>query len=131
MTKEEFEKYLIGIGGLTRTYGEDRGPIVSIDFFDVNEGWYQMISELIDCLLKLGWDKRVNQVKEKFGGLRFYIENSPEGGHELIRKYESMAYSICEKCGASGVLRKGPWLRTLCEEHSEGKEPMDKNYPNN
>lgn len=126
MKKEEFEKFLIDIGGLTRTWREDKGPIIETDFFDVQEGWYKMISELIDGLLILGWDKRVTQVKEKFGGLRFYIENPPIGGYDLISKFETLSYSTCEKCGNVGELRKGAWISTLCDEHSDGSEPMDK-----
>lgn len=125
MTREEFEKYLIGIGGLNRTYREWKGPIVEAGFFQMKEGWYQMVSELIDELLQLGWDKRIHQAKEKFGGLRFYIENVPVGGHDVITKYEKRSYSICEACGKEGVLRQGSWIRTLCDEHSEGRAPID------
>lgn len=125
MTKQEFEVYLLDIGGLKRTYREDKGPIVEAGFFQMGEGWYGLVKDLIDELLKLGWNKRINQSKEKFGGLRFYVEDTPEGGHEVISKYERLSYSVCEKCGKEGILRKGSWIRTLCEEHSEGKEPMD------
>lgn len=125
MTKEEFETFLIDIGGLKRTYKEHRGPIVEAGFFQMKEGWYQLVSELITELLKLGWDKRVHQAKEKFGGLRFYVENPPVGGHDIITKYEKLSYSICEVCGEKGVLREGSWIRTLCDTHSEGKGPLE------
>jgi hypothetical protein len=124
MNKEEFEKYLVSIGGLVRTYREDKGPIVTADFFAYSDGWYEMTKNLIDELLALGWDKRINQVKEKFGGLRFYIETYPEGGIDVIRKYEDLSYKTCEKCGKEGVLRKGGWILTLCDEHAKGLEPM-------
>ncbi len=130
MTKEEFEAYLLDIGGLHRTYREDRGPITDAGFFELGEGWYGLIKNLIDELLQLGWDKRVQQVKEKFGGLRFYIENPPVGGHEAISRYEKLSYSTCEKCGKEGILRAGGLIRTLCDEHSEGKEPMDDKIKN-
>ena len=123
MTKEEFEQYLVSIGGLNRTYREDKGPIVEAGYFAYRQGWYELTKNLIDELITLGWDKRINQAKEKFGGLRFYIETTPEGGNEIIRKYEDLAYKTCEKCGKEGVLRKGGWLLTLCDEHAEGREP--------
>lgn len=126
MNKEEFQTYLLDIGGLKRTYREDRGPITSAGFFQYNEGWYQLTKNLIDELLKLGWNKRINQAKEKFGGLRFYAEDVPEGGYDVIAKYENLSYEVCEKCGGKGVLRKGSWLVTLCDEHSEGREDFDR-----
>jgi hypothetical protein len=127
MTKEEFEKYLVSIGGLVRTYREYKGPIVDSGFFQYSEGWYDMTKNLIDELIELGWSKRINQAKEKFGGLRFYIENTTPEINAVVNKYESLSYSICEHCGNDGVLRKGGWIRTLCDEHSEGKEPMMQN----
>ncbi len=126
MNKEEFENYLTSIGGLNRTYHEYKGPITQAGFFVYSEGWYEITKNLIEELLALGWDKRINQAKEKFGGLRFYIETFPEGGVEVICKYEDLSYKICEKCGKEGVLRKGGWLLTLCDEHAEEREPISK-----
>lgn len=126
MTKEEFEKYLTDIGGLVRTYREYKGPITQSGFFQFGEGWYEMTKNLIDELIAIGWNKRINQAKEKFGGLRFYIEDAPAGAHEIIVKYEKLSYTICEKCGKEGVARKGGWIKTLCDEHSDGKEPINK-----
>jgi hypothetical protein len=123
MTKEEFNKYLIGIGGLERTYREYKGPIIESGW--VGEGWNDLLKNLIDELLQLGWDKRVNQIKEKFGGLRFYVENTPVNGHDVIDKYEKLSYSVCETCGNAGVLRAGKWLKTRCDEHSDGQPPIN------
>jgi hypothetical protein len=129
MTKEEMNQYLESIGGLVRTYNVFKGPILTAEYLTVSEGWYDIIKSLIDELMALGWDRRVHQVKEKFGGLRFHVENIPEGGEEIIRKYESLSYKICEKCGNEGQLRggNGQWLRTLCEQHAEGREIYDRN----
>jgi hypothetical protein len=129
MTKEEMNQYLESIGGLVRTYKVFKGPILTAEYLTVSEGWYDIIKSLIDELMALGWDRRVHQVKEKLGGLRFYVENIPEGGEEIIRKYESLSYKLCEKCGNEGQLRggNGQWLRTLCEEHAEGREIYDIN----
>ena len=59
----------------------------------------------------------VAQIKEKFGGLRFYYD----GGDEYISGLESMAESwaarTCETCGDRGERRHGGWVRTLCDKH--------------
>lgn len=88
-----------------------------------------MVKGLIEELLAIGWDKRIIQVKEKFGGFSFYIENGSDEMYAIISKYEKLSYKICEKCGSEGVLRKGVWLKTLSDEHSDGREEMIFNEP--
>lgn len=122
MSKEEFEKYLVSIGGLVRTYKEYKGPIVEAGWFSVDEGWYDMIKELIDELIQLGWNKRVIQIKQKFGVLQVYVEDMPNGGFAVLGKYSRKSFNICEKCGQPSVLRKGDWLHTLCDIHADGRE---------
>lgn len=126
MTKEEFEAYLVSIGGLNRTWRADRGLITEAGFFECGPGWYGMIKNLIEELIAIGWNKNITQVKEKFGGLRFYTDSTPEGGDDIISKYETISYKTCEECGKEGVLRKGGWLSTFCDEHAQGREPMEK-----
>lgn len=58
------------------------------------------------------------QVKEKFGGLRFYVEGGTSEIHNFIAMAESMSYRTCEECGSPGnVYRKG-WHKTMCEVHA-------------
>jgi hypothetical protein len=60
---------------------------------------------------------RVEQIKEKFGGLRFYYQ----GGDDHISGMETMAEvwasRTCETCGNKGERRNGGWIRTLCDVH--------------
>lgn len=122
MTHEEMDIYLASIDGLNRTYREDRGPILDSKAFGVGEGWLHLIKDMIEELIALGWDKRLVQSKEKFGGLRFYLETYPEGGHEVIIKYEKLSYETCEKCGEKGSSRKiNGWIYTLCDYHEKEK----------
>ena len=123
MSKEEMDEFLVSIGGLERIYREDKGPIVDAYAFGVGEGWYSIIKSIIEELIELGWDKRLVQCKEKFGGLRFYIETYPEGAQEVIIKYEKLSYETCEKCGEKGTNRKiKGWIHTLCDDHAKEKE---------
>jgi len=64
------------------------------------------------------------QVKEKFGTLRFYYDGGDEYIHGLVAMAESMSAVTCEVCGTPGQVRGGGWLRTLCDEHADGKEPI-------
>lgn len=98
--------------------------------FDVGDGWFDMIYDLSvkleKLILELPEDVRqeckASQVKEKFGGLRFYMDGATEEMHSLIREAETLSYHICETCGKNGGLRKGGWLKVLCDEHAEGRE---------
>jgi hypothetical protein len=94
-------------------------------FSEVGEGWHALVSELVDDLLRLGWDGEVHQVKEKFGGLRFYIGMGSEAVHDRIAKAMEDSFKICEDCGEPGKLRRGGWLRTLCEKHVRGRKLLD------
>lgn len=71
------------------------------------------------------------QVKEKFGGLRFYTSGGDEYTRALIDDAESLSYDICEQCGRMdndvGRNRRG-WIQTSCREHA--RNPNDF-IPNN
>jgi hypothetical protein len=125
MTKEEFEQYLESIGGLENGYFNDRSPIKSAGFFEIGDGWYELVKNLIDELIADGWDKQVCQVKEKFGELRFYTNGGGENHYKIISKYENMSVKTCEVCGKPGEQRGGGWITTLCDEHVKPKKNVD------
>ena len=122
MTREEMNDYLESIGGLENGMYSNKPKIISCDFFDVQVGWYPLIKNLIDELINLGWDKQVTQVKEKFGGLRFYINGGSDEIYNKITEAEKLSHETCELCGKKGELRtKIRWFTTLCDEHYEQK----------
>ena len=59
------------------------------------------------------------QVKEKFGGLRFYCNNTDDYTQGAIALAESLSYRVCESCGAPGTRRGGGWIKTQCDECSK------------
>jgi hypothetical protein len=77
---------------------------------------------------------QVEQVKEKFGGLRFYFSfhTSPhdykgndvsreksEYMHGVMSYAEHLAVHKCQECGAPAQQRnKGGWFATLCDHHA-------------
>ena len=64
------------------------------------------------------------QVKEKFGGLRFYVQAATDKHYQYISFAESMSYRTCEECGAPGKTYTDGWHTTLCDIHAAmaGKE---------
>ncbi len=61
------------------------------------------------------------QVKEKFGGLRFYYQGGDDYIRGLVDMTESMSYRTCELCGKPGRNTKGGWINTFCPEHAAEK----------
>jgi hypothetical protein len=78
-------------------------------------GWVKLIEPLmVECQER---GVTILQVKEKFGGLRFYVDAAPADLHDKIEAAEAESLRTCELCGEAGVTRniKG-WLRTVCEQ---------------
>jgi hypothetical protein len=94
---------------------------------DVDEGWYRLV---IDCdkeLTEVDPNYQIYQVKEKFGGLRYYIKPSNmddkdtlEKINNIISKYEGISFKTCSATGGPGVLMKsiGGWRKTLNPEYA-------------
>lgn len=91
---------------------------------EVGSGWfrifYQMLSEL-DELRKSGEYIALRQVKEKWGGLRIYIDG-PDEADDIVSKYSEMSCQICEICGEKGKLRSDGWMVTLCDLHDKERD---------
>lgn len=90
----------------------------------VGLGWGSLLDDLVSKLEALGWDGDVHQVKEKFGGLRFYVGGVTPEMDAAIEEAEARSFLVCEDCGEPGYPRAGGWTRTLCDSCalSEGKE---------
>jgi hypothetical protein len=123
MDRQQMNEYLESIGGLENGFYSDRPPIKNANFFSVDQGWYPLIKDLIDDLIKLGWNKQVCQVKEKFGGLRFYINEGSDEIFKRITQAENDSYTVCEITGKPGELRNDmSWYTTLCDEEYEKRK---------
>ena len=95
----------------------------------VGEGWQPVIFALSSCIQShLDWINRngveveqvkVTQIKEKFGGLRFYYDGGDDYVGGLVQMAEAWADRTCEVCGKPGTIRDLSWVKTLCDEHYE------------
>jgi hypothetical protein len=65
----------------------------------------------------------LDQVKEKFGTLRFYYTGGDDYISGLVSMAESMSGVTCEECGKPGTQTSGGWIKTVCVEH--GGEDFD------
>ena len=120
----------------TRTNAHGEHEVVSYGV-SVGDGWYN----IIDCLcssvqnhlshhrakrhltpteFEEQFQTKAAQVKEKFGGLRFYVDNSDDYVKGIIQMAEAMSVRTCEECGSPGKPIRGGWMKTLCQP-CEGK----------
>lgn len=115
MNKENTQKLLTDFpelysaqGGLFHYFG-----------FQCGDGWFQIIYDLsieITATAKqAGATSPVAcQVKEKFGGLRFYVSAPGVDIESAMDKAYEKAWVTCEKCGAPGAIIHGRWSRVRC-----------------
>jgi hypothetical protein len=100
--------------------------------FAVGTGWWPILETLcaniqshIDWRVKQGNEiaqVEVEQIKEKFGGLRFYYSGGDDEISGMVRMAEAWADIACEECGAAGTRRSGGWIRTLCDKHEAERQ---------
>ena len=99
-------------------------------------GWWPILAGLDVTLAAITADYVVQQVKDKFGGLRFYATAGRHDGsagslvngsltagqasefRRLIDDAERRSLTTCEICGEPGRTRGAHgWLKTVCDRH--------------
>jgi hypothetical protein len=70
----------------------------------------------------------LDQVKEKFGTLRFYYTGGDDRIDGMVTLAESMSGVICEGCGNPGKRRGGGWIHTYCEPCETKREEQHAKY---
>ena len=89
---------------------------------ECGDGWYDILDHLCGAIKEHTYDSAeltVDQVKEKFGRLRFYLSREDDVLHGMISLAEYMSGHVCEVCGNRGKTRGGSWMVTLCDKHHE------------
>jgi hypothetical protein len=64
----------------------------------------------------------LDQVKEKFGTLRFYYSGGDDYISGMVSLAESLTGVTCESCGNIGEQRGGGWVHTYCTPCEEARE---------
>ena len=101
--------------------------------FDCGDGWFNILDQLMNNIQHhIDWKQEqkekfgrgegcpqvtLDQVKEKFGTLRFYYTGGDATIDGMVRMAEAMTGVTCEACGKPGTTEGPGWIRTLCEEH--------------
>src|SRR5207249_3799075 len=104
-------------------------------------GWADIIDRYLTDMEQKGFEIQIDQIKEKFGGLRLYDSighplfrtiNSEEAERKAneLRKYieersrqlDEESYKTCEYCGKPGELDETGWYKTVCPEHKQARQ---------
>ena len=92
-------------------------------YISAPDGWLELVKECDELLAHLDPDYRIIQIKEKFGGLRYYFATELPNPTRLIMQIvasdfgrRSMLY--CQECGEPGKTAEiRNWYYTLCNDH--------------
>jgi hypothetical protein len=114
------------------------GPREPISFgFEIEDGWEPIVRRLAEKLEPIARETtlRAVQVKEKNGGLRFYVEHGalPEDVVGMVRaavaEARDQSARTCELCGGDGVLRGTHHVQTLCAQCADLLADLDPEMP--
>lgn len=93
---------------------------------DVGLGWTPIVEEALEEMVEAGWDKQLDQIKQKFCELRIYASRCNKNGEivdavsKAINVAAKKASIACEDCGAPHGLevpRSGSALCPACREN--------------
>ncbi|AWM92544.1 hypothetical protein DJ564_17865 [Pseudomonas sp. 31-12] len=122
--KPEFEAYLCKkYSKIFRLKAHDIVGGYDYFGFECGDGWLVLLDTLcgeiqrhVDANNLLQVEAR--QVKEKYGGLRFYYTGGDDIIHELVKLAEDLSNITCDICGgaASSEVIQG-WVVTRCNLH--------------
>jgi hypothetical protein len=99
----------------------------NLSYLEIPEGQCSLVYELSSKLEPFANEEHyASQVKENFGGLRFYMDGFISKTEEkIIAAYEKKSYDVCIGCGWKGKMFKtlgvycGLCLRTLKEKYPD------------
>lgn len=120
MTEEEMQEYFPKV--FPKIFSGKYGGIA------VGKGWFDILNSACTLIQShLDWKPEIpqveaQQVKEKFGALRFYVQGGDDYTQGIIAMAEQMSGKVCEECGAPGESRSGGWVRTLCDTHEKERQ---------
>ena len=100
--------------------------------FECGNGWFNILDQLMGNIQHhIDWKNKkeevvaqvtLDQVKEKFGTLRFYYTGGDDVIDGMVRMAESMSGVTCEECSAPAKTHGPGWIRTICEPCEEARE---------
>lgn len=97
---------------------------------ECGRGWYPLLERLLSKIESRleslapsvndsydGSGFSIDQIKEKYGTLRFYVSGASKEIYDMIHAAEKESATTCEQCGDPGVLCVfNRWYATRCQK---------------
>lgn len=93
---------------------DEEGYDLDLALESIGPGWHDIIRRVFQAKPD---HVKVEQVKEKFGGLRIYYRPHDDVFDQIVSTAESDSYRTCDVCGAPGNQRGRSWITTRCDAH--------------
>lgn len=114
------------------------------EYYECGDGWIPLIEEAKTIIAKYNQKLKEEdldteplefiQIKEKWGGLRIYLNYYVPEVAEQIHELESKSLHICEHCGTNNNVKRDwthGWIMTLCDKcREEELEQFNSRYKN-
>lgn len=97
-------------------------------YIECNNGWYNLLDSLCGVIQHyLNQKPKINQViaeqiKEKYGTLRFYYSGGDDYIRGLVSMTEYLSGCTCEICGNPGEYINKNWPKVRCEKCLENEK---------
>ena len=101
--------------GDSTLFDEEMKDLLNRDYVEKRK--QELIDQPLREIPELVPQVTLDQVKEKFGTLRFYYTGGDDYIGGLVSMAESMSGVTCEECGKPGTQTSGGWIKTVCKEH--------------
>ena len=101
--------------GDSTLFDEEMKDLLNRDYVEKRK--QELIDQPLREIPELVPQVTLDQVKEKFGTLRFYYTGGDDYISGLVSMAESMSGVTCEECGKPGTQTSGGWIKTVCKEH--------------
>ena len=114
------------------------------EYYECGDGWIPLIEEAKTIIAKYNQKLKEEdldaeplefiQIKEKWGGLRIYLNYYVQEIADQIHELESKSLNICEHCGTNKNVKRDwthGWIMTLCDKcREEELEQFNSRYKN-
>jgi hypothetical protein len=98
---------------------------------NIGPGWRPLVKPLLDFAAE--HKIPVKEVKEKLGGLRFYVDRGPSLSANdeldlLIEETTTKSLHTCEECGEYGNIAGDRRMKCFCPKHHRERDEVLKRW---
>ena len=118
--EDELTKFIETLSPQAQGLFEDFGFGLTTECWsNIPRGWEAIIREAVEAIAVVDPLTKIKQIKDKFGGLRLYVNSNDASGRVdvIISLAEESSYRFCEWCSGKSAKQKQikGFYHTLCD----------------